>query len=97
MSAAGKPRPLGRGGCHGAKTAVMERGFAAGPGRDPDRVAAIDAETAYLQTLPPTRRPLYYLWWNSPGQENNPRWVLEPTAVAAVNRMFTALTTTTSN
>lgn len=76
----------------GARWGVSERGWIADAAHSADRAAAIDAESDYLAALAPADQPDFYIVWNTPGTENNPKIPLDDAGTAAVNRMFARLT-----
>lgn len=76
----------------GARWGVSERGWIADSALSAQRVKAIDAESDYLASLPPSEHPDFYIVWNTPGTEDDPTIPLDVAGVAAVNRMFARLT-----
>lgn len=75
----------------GAKWGVSERGFIADSTQSAVRVAAINSEADYLVSLSDTDRPYFYIIWNTPGVENDPKIVLDAAGSSAVNKMFSRL------
>ncbi len=76
----------------GTRWGVSERGWIADPTGTAQRVAAIDAEAEWLRALPVAEQPDFYIVWNTPGVENDPKIVLDAGGVAAVNDLFGDLT-----
>jgi hypothetical protein len=74
-----------------ARWGVAERGWIALPEESAARVAAINAEAAYLDGLSVSDQPDFYCIWNTSGQESDPTIVLDQPATDAVNGMFTRL------
>lgn len=76
----------------GSRWGVSERGWIADPSGTAARVAAIDAEAEWLRSLAPAEQPDFYVVWNTVGVENDPKLVLDPDGVGAVNDLFGDLT-----
>ncbi len=72
----------------GAKWGVSERGWIADSTKAVERVASIEAEAEWLAALPVAERPAFYIVWNTPGTENDPKIVLDNAGTAAVNKLF---------
>lgn len=76
---------------HGRPWAVAERGWVADPAHSADRVASINAEAAWLSSLPAAGRPMFYIVWDTIGTEKNSGLQLDSAAVDAVNVLFARL------
>lgn len=72
----------------GSRWGVSERGFIAAPADSAARVRTINSEAAWLAGLKPAERPEFFVTWNTPGTENDPKIPLDAPARDAMNALF---------